>query len=127
MNKYSKIASYSILPKRKNEFYLVSMDSHPASSSSAHFSSSKLIKLGAGTSGAGGCGTVLAFDAVDELVFAVFFEDVARDEALEGFVLGSSFNHDSKLRSRAAFELSLFELDCNFCCCCCSCRFGKLL
>jgi len=94
--------------KEKKIFYFVSIDSHPASSSSAHFSSSKLIKLGAGAG--------LGFDEPDEFVFPVFFEDVDRVALVDGFELGSSFNHDSKLRSRSGCDKSLFDFDC--CCCC---------
>ncbi|CAF4747236.1 unnamed protein product, partial [Rotaria socialis] len=36
-------------------------------------------------------------------------EDVARDEALDGFEIGSSFNQDSKLTSRCGFEISVFD------------------
>ncbi len=92
------------LKQRKAHSYFVSIDSHPASSSSAHFSSSKVIKLGAG---ADAC---LDFD---EFVFPVFFEGVDRPEVVDDFEVGfSSFNHDSKLRSRSGFDTSLFDLDC---------------
>ncbi len=95
------------MKEKKREFYFVSIDSHPASSSSAHFSSSKLIRLGAGTG--------LGFDGADEFVFPVFFEGVDRPAAADDFLLGSSFNHDSKLTSRSCFETSLLDFDC--CCC----------
>jgi hypothetical protein len=92
------------------KFYFASIDSHPASSSSAHFSSSKWIKLGAGAGA--GFGSGLGFDGADEFVFPVFFEDVGRVAVADNFELGSSFNHDSKLRSRCFSEISLFDCDC---------------
>ncbi len=71
----------------------MSIDSQPASSSSAHFSSSKLIKLGAGADG--GAGVDFDFVELDEFVFPVFFEDVDRFALAEDFGRASSFNHDS--------------------------------
>ncbi|CAF4056427.1 unnamed protein product [Rotaria magnacalcarata] len=88
---------------------MISIDSHPASSSSAHFSSSNEIKLGAGTDTGAGADTCLALDPADEFVFPVFLEDVVRDEALDGFEIGSSFNQDSKLTSRCGFEISVLD------------------
>ncbi len=80
------------------------MDSQPASSSSAHFSSSKLIRLGAGV----GVGF-----ALEALLVSDFFDEVDRPVVVvEDLVLGSSFNQDSKLRSRSRCETSLFDLDC---------------
>jgi hypothetical protein len=83
------------------------MDSHPASSSSAHlFSSSKLIRFGAGAAFAAGA---FGFDGwAEELFFDEEEEDdddVAAAAArlllpLDGLAAGSSLSHDSKLSSR---------------------------
>lgn len=92
----------------------MSMDSQPASSSSAHFSSSKVIRFGAGGGGAGGAdlGSVLRLDAADEVPPPAFFDVVVFAADAVGFALGSSFSHDSKLISRSGLEMSLLDRDC---------------
>ena len=96
--------SFFLKIKKKEEFYFVSIDSQAASSSSAHLSSSKLIKFGADASS--------DFVAIDDFVLCIFFEDFDRVGIVSAFELDSSFNHDSKLRSRSGFEMSLSDCDC---------------
>lgn len=76
-------------------FYFVSIDSHPASSSTAHLSSSKLIRLGAGSSSLGFGGVLFV------VVVVVFFvdEDFVVVVVLDGLVLGLSLSHESKFKS----------------------------
>lgn len=84
----------------------MSIDSHPASSSSTHFSSSKLIRFGSGS--------VFGLTDADGFVLSVFFEEVDRLLALADLVLGSSFSHDSKLESWSLLGRLVFDLDCSF-------------
>ena len=81
-------------------YYFVSIDSHPASSSSAHLSSSKLMRFDAGCSSCFGLLCVVDFDFKSDFFVEVF---------------GSWLVHESKPDSNSWLERFVFDCEAFWC------------